>query len=166
MTKSHWGGIYLVLPAPVADALVVAHPGEGDGRVQGHPQPGQQEVEQVVQLLPQEEGRLGHQVPHLHVVVHGQVAHGLGVGGPVAGVFTEGRQPVAGVPVQEAVQDEHVLHPLTKQVIIGIPFFVFQPLLRSLVGLALAKGQHVSKFGHALLSFLGSHQLATKYPIT
>lgn len=37
-----------VLPPAVLNALVVAHPGEGDGGVEGHPPPGEQPVQDTV----------------------------------------------------------------------------------------------------------------------
>ena len=51
---------------PVVDALVVAHPGEGDGGVEGNPTVRGEPVQKVVQLLPQQERLLVHQVAHLH----------------------------------------------------------------------------------------------------
>ena len=51
---------------PVVDALVVAHPGEGDGGVEGNPPVRGEPVQKVVQLLPQQERLLVHQVAHLH----------------------------------------------------------------------------------------------------
>ena len=51
---------------PVFDALVVAHSGEGDGGVEGNPPVGGEPVQKVVQLLPQQERLLVHQVAHLH----------------------------------------------------------------------------------------------------
>ena len=50
---------------PVLDALVVAHPGEGDGGVEGNPPAGGKPVKQVVQLFPKQERLLVHQVSHL-----------------------------------------------------------------------------------------------------
>ncbi len=69
-------------------------------------------MEEVVQLLPDEERGLCHEVPHLDVVVHGEVADGLGVGAAVEGVAGEGRQAVARVKGHELVKDKDVLHSL------------------------------------------------------
>ena len=51
---------------PVLDALVVSHPGEGDGGVEGHPPVRCQPVQQVVQLLTHQKRFLVHQVSHLN----------------------------------------------------------------------------------------------------
>ena len=50
---------------PVFDALVVAHPGEGDGGVEGNPPVRCEPVEEVVKLFPKQERLLVHQVSHL-----------------------------------------------------------------------------------------------------
>ena len=51
---------------------------------------------------------------HLDVVVHGEIAHGLGVRVADPGVLLEGLLPVRGQgeALHDLVQDEHVLHAL------------------------------------------------------
>lgn len=94
---------HLILPVSAPHALGVAHVGEGDGVVQRHPHIREHSEQGVVQFLAKQEGRPVHQVAHLggggkafllpsivlfyiyvytdlDVVVHGEVADGLGVG--------------------------------------------------------------------------------------
>ena len=54
-------------------------------------------------------------IPYLDVVVHGQVADGLGVRPPVLAVGVEGLEAVAGVGVQHLLEDDHVLHALKNE---------------------------------------------------
>ncbi|KAH9402273.1 hypothetical protein TYRP_016329 [Tyrophagus putrescentiae] len=76
------GGLQrLVLPPAVLDAPPIGRPREGDHGVEGHPGAGgQQAVQQVVEVLPHQEGPLIDQVAHLHVVVHRQVDDRVAVG--------------------------------------------------------------------------------------
>ena len=50
---------------PVFDALMVAHPGEGDGGVEGNPPVRGEPVEEIVKLFPKQERLLVHKVAHL-----------------------------------------------------------------------------------------------------